>query len=102
MARQAYVKLGPVLAGDKVEVTGTYPLIPGAAPGPLKLTLLLNGKSVLSREMAPGAFTLEARLDQAAREVKVELQASQSSTLPSPEDRPVSILLQSIRLQSTP
>lgn len=102
MASQAYVKLGPVNAGDKIIVTGLRAVVPGATPGPQTITLLLDGRTVLSRELDHGPFTLEAVLDQSAREVKVELLSNHTAILPSPDNRPVSLLLQSFRLQSPP
>jgi hypothetical protein len=65
------------------------------------ITLRLDGRTVLSRALDLGAFTLEAVLDQPARVVKVELLVDHVVPLPSPDNRPVSLLLQSIRLQST-
>lgn len=100
IARQAYVKLAPAVAGDKVVVSGMRARVPGATSESQTITLLVNGHPMVVRELDYGRFTLEAVLDQSAREVKVELRADNTTTLPSPDDRPVSILLQSIRIQS--
>jgi hypothetical protein len=101
MARHAFVKLGPVAAGDRIFITGTRAAIPGAGSDLPTITLRLDGRTVLSRALDLGAFSLEAVLDHPAREVKVELLVDGTVPLPSPDNRPVSLLLQSIRLQST-
>lgn len=100
MARHAYVKLGPVRPGDRLVVTGLRAQLPGLQTEPLTFTLLLDGQPVLSRELAPGSFTFEAVLDHAATDVKVEMLSDRTASLPHPDSRPVSILLQSLRLQT--
>ena len=102
LSRQAFVMLGPVDRGAKVTVSAMRPLIPGKKPGPQRVTLLADGVPLLSQILPPGSFTLEAPLRASSRQVRIELRFESEETLPAPDFRPVTVLLESITITSTP
>lgn len=102
IAQEAFVKLGPVKAGDRLVIKGVHARPASAEQGRIRLSLLLDDKVAQVRELDYGDFELQAGLDQTGTELKVGLRADRITILPDPDNRPVSILLHSIRLQSTP
>ncbi len=98
VSAHAFAVLGPVNPGDKVTVRAMLPLIPGTAPAPLHVELLANGVSLLTQEVAPGHFTLEALLPSAGPQVKIELRFDRTETLPAPDNRPVTVLLEALTI----
>ena len=102
VSNHAFAVLGPVKAGDRVVVTAMLPQIPGAASSSRRVELLADGVSLLSRELTPGTFTLQAPLPHAAPFVRVELRFDSTDTLPAPDNRPVSVLLKAIQILPAP
>lgn len=94
----AFAVLGPVYPGDKITVQALLPLISGKAPISTNVELLANGVTLLRKEVSPGHFTLESRLPQVGRQVKIELRFDRTETLPAPDNRPVTVLLEELTI----
>ena len=84
--------------GDQITVRAMRPTIPGVALTAMHVELLADGVSLLTQKVAPGHFTLEAPLPQAGRQVKIELRFDRTETLPAPDNRPVTVLLESLKI----
>lgn len=102
MARTAFVVLGAGRTGDRLLVTGLRPELPGFSSRPARVNVLINGQAAVSKSLGPGSFSLEAILDRDADSVKVTVETELSGFLPDPDNRPVSLLLESIHLESLP
>lgn len=102
VSQRAFVMLGAVTPGDKVVVTGMRPQIPGAKMIRQRVELSVDGVRLLSQELPPGDFTLEAPLGRAAPQVKIELHFDYDEALPAPDNRPVTVLLESIKITPSP
>jgi hypothetical protein len=102
VSEHAFVMLGPVRSGERVVVTAMLPQIPGAKPSSHRVELWVDGVLQQTREISPGNFALEARLEHAAPFVRVELRFDRTDTLPAPDNRPVSALLKSIQILPAP
>jgi len=98
----AFAVLGPVNPHDKITVQAMLPLIPGPKPAAMHVELLADGVSLLAQEVTPGHFTLEAPLPSAGRQVKIELRFDRTETLPAPDNRPVTVLLEALKITSAP
>jgi hypothetical protein len=102
VSQQAFVVLGPAREGDRVVVSALRPQIPGQRPTRRRAELLVDGVRVATQEISPGEFRLEARLVQTAPFVRIELRFDRTDTLPAPDNRPVSALLQTIQILPAP
>lgn len=98
----AFAVLGPVNPGDQITVRAMLPLIPGTAPTSMQVELLADGVSLLTQKVAPGHFTLEAPLPQAGPQVKIALRFDRTEILPAPDNRPVTVLLESLTIIPSP
>jgi hypothetical protein len=98
VSQHAFVMLGAITPGDKVVVSGMRPQIPGAKTIPQRVELSVDGVRLLSQALPPGHFTLEAPLGRTAPQVKIELHFDYDEALPAPDYRPVTVLLESIKI----
>ena len=94
--------LGPVNLGDRITVSAQMPQKSGPAPVPTKVELLADGILLQTKEIVSGALELEAPLPAPARQVKIELRFDRTEPLPSPDDRPISVLLKAIKITPAP
>ncbi|MBS0662209.1 MAG: hypothetical protein JSR48_03020, partial [Verrucomicrobia bacterium] len=98
----AFVRLGPVQAGSRVSGLMQRPTLPGVAPLPRRVTLLLDGVPQFTREIPPGDFRWEATCPRPAECVKIELVFDGIDTLPAPDLRPAAALLTFVQIQPAP
>jgi hypothetical protein len=101
LSDHAFVVLGPSVAGEVAVVSGMFPRLAGAAESQ-GVEVWLDGVFVSRQEIAPGDFTLVVPVTAARPALRIELRFAHTLPLPSPDNRPVSVLLKSIQLQSAP
>jgi len=98
MSIHAYVILGAANPGDKITVRAQLPQLPSEQPATNHVELLVNGSRLLTKDLVAGLVILEAPLTNCAAQVKVELRFEHAETLPAPDNRPVTVLLESINI----
>lgn len=98
----AFVVLGAATAGEQVAIKGLLPNIPGVPVVPQTVEVLIDGETVARQEITPGEFIVSAPIKSPRPATRIELRFTHTLPLPSPDNRPVSVLLKSIRLQSAP
>jgi hypothetical protein len=98
----AFVVLGASTASEQVSIQGLFPTIPGVPSVPQTVEVRIDGENVARQEITPGEFTVSAPIKSARTATRIELRFAHTLPLPSPDNRPVSVLLRSIQLQSAP
>ncbi len=102
VSNHAFVVLGAATAGEQVAIKGMLPNIPGVPIVPQTVEVRVDGETVARQEITPGEFTVSAPIKSARPATRIELRFAHTLPLPSPDNRPVSVLLKSIHLQSVP
>ena len=82
--------------GDVLVVKGMFPALPGCDSN--DLLAWVNDQPPQRMHLLPGEFTVTLPVQTAGTETKLHLEFQRSVALPSPDDRPVAALLQSIRI----
>jgi hypothetical protein len=98
----AFVVLGAAAAGEHVSIHGMLPAIPGTPLMKQSVEVQVDGETVARQEITPGEFTVNAPVKSPRPVTRIELRFAHTLPLPSPDNRPVSVLLKSIQLQSVP
>lgn len=98
----AFVVLGAAAAGEQVTIKGLLPNIPGVPAVTQTVEVRIGDETVARQEITPGEFTVNAPVKSARSAIRIELRFAHTLPLPSPDNRPVSVLLKSIHLQSAP
>jgi hypothetical protein len=88
-----------VLAGGRPAELLLRALVP-SAPAGQRLQLLVNGRQVADRKVAPGNLDLTVPLPASRSPRRVEMRWAAAPRLPVPDRRPVSALLQFLGLAS--
>ena len=102
VSRDCFLVLGAVKAGDRLEIGGMLPELPGntRALADNTLELWLNGELASRTPIEPGKLEISHTLTADAPLLRVELRFSREVPLPGNDRRPIAALLTSVAVQS--